>query len=137
MKVEAYLNFDGRCEEAIEFYRHALGAEVEMLMRYKDSPESCSPGRVPPGSENKVMHSSFRIGNTRVMASDCHCQGQSNFQGIALALTVPDEAKAERLFTALGDGGKVLQPLTKTFFSPRFGVIADRFGVCWMIHVAP
>ncbi|MGH7170695.1 MAG: VOC family protein [Gemmataceae bacterium] len=137
MQVQAYLNFDGRCEEAVEFYRRALGAEVTFLMRYKDSPEPCAPGMIPSGAENKVMHSSFRIGDTTVMASDCHCQGKSSFQGISLSLTVLDEAKAERLFTALGDGGNVLQPFTKTFFSPRFGVVADRFGVCWMIYVAP
>jgi PhnB protein len=137
MQVQAYLNFDGRCEEAIEFYRKVLGAEVMMLMRFKDSPEPCAPGAVPPGTENKVMHSSFRIGDAVVMASDCHAQGQPKFQGFSLSLTVKNEAAAERLFKALADGGQVQMPLTKTFFSPSFGVVADRFGVSWMIHVAP
>lgn len=137
MQVQSYLNFDGRCEEAVEFYRRALGAEVMMLMRYKDSPEPSAPGMIPPGAENKVMHTSFRIGATTVMASDCHCQGRPNFQGISLALTSASEAEAERLFAALSDGGKAAMPLTKTFFSPRFGVVADRFGVTWMIYVAP
>jgi PhnB protein len=131
------LNFDGRCEEAVEFYRKALGAEVEMLMRYKDSPEPHQPGMIPPGAENKVMHVSFRIGTTTVLASDCHCQGRPNFQGFSLALTPPNEGAAERMFAALSDGGQVQMPLMKTFFSPSFGVVADRFGVSWMIYVAP
>jgi PhnB protein len=136
MQFQTYLNFDGRCEEALEFYRRALGAEVTMLLRYKDSPEPCSPDMVPPGTENKVMHSSFRIGDTTAMASDCHSQGKPSFQGFSLSLTVPNEATAERLFAALSDGGQVQMPLTKTFFSPGFGIVADRFGVSWMICVA-
>lgn len=136
MQVQSYLNFDGRCEEAIEFYRKALGAEVTALMRYKDSPEPCAPGMVPPGSENKVMHASFRIGDTTLMASDCHCAGKPNFQGISLAISPSDETKAKRIFTALSDGGEVKMPLGKTFFSPAFGVVNDRFGVTWMVHVS-
>jgi PhnB protein len=137
MKVQSYLNFDGRCEEAIEFYRKTLGAEVTMLMRFKDSPEPCAPGMVPPGAESKIMHSSFRIGDTEVMASDAGCGGKANFQGISLALTVADDAEAKRRFAALTDGGQVQMPLTKTFFSSSFGVVADRFGVSWMIVVGP
>jgi PhnB protein len=136
MQVQSYLNFDGRCEEAIEFYRRTLGAEVAMLMRFKDSPEPCDPNMVSPGSGDKVMHASFRIGETTVLASDCECGGQPSFKGFSLSLTAPDVAKAERLFAALGDGGQVQMPLTKTFFSPSFGVVADRFGVSWMIYVA-
>ena len=137
MPVQPYLNFDGRCEEALEFYRRALGAEVTMLMRFKDSPEPSAPGMVPPGAENKVMHASFRIGQATLMASDGRCTGQASFQGFALSLTAPNEAEAERLFAALGNGGQVQMPLTKTFFASRFGVVADRFGVAWMIFVAP
>lgn len=133
MQVQPYLFFDGRCEEAVEFYRKALGAEVIALMRYKDSPEPPQPGMVPPGSENKVMHASMRIGETTVMASDGHCQGQPNFQGFSLSLDVPDDAKAEQLFAALADDGQVQMPLTKTFFASRFGMVTDRFGVSWMI----
>jgi PhnB protein len=136
MLVQPYLFFDGRCEEAIEFYRKALGAEVEMLMRFKDSPEPPQPGMVPRGSENKVMHSCLRIGDSRVMASDGHCQGKPSFQGFSLSLTVPNAAEADRLFAALANGGQVQLALTKTFFSPRFGMVADRFGVNWMILVA-
>lgn len=135
MQIQPYLFFDGRCEEAVEFYRKALGAEVTALMRYKDSPEPPQPGMVPPGSENKVMHASMRIGDTTVMASDGHCQGQPNFQGFSLSLDAPDEAKAEQLFAALADGGQVQMPLTQTFFASRFGMVADRFGVSWMIIV--
>jgi PhnB protein len=137
MQVQPYLNFDGRCEEALEFYKSALGAEVTMLMRFKDSPEPCEEGMVPPGAENKVMHSSFRIGEATVMASDARCQGRPSFQGISLALTVKDDAEAKRRFAALSDGGQVQVPLTKTFFSSSFGVVADRFGVPWMIVVGP
>ncbi|MBI4573201.1 MAG: VOC family protein [candidate division NC10 bacterium] len=137
MQVQPYLFFDGRCEEAVGFYRSKLGAEVTMLMRFKDSPEPPQPGMVPPGSEDKVMHTSFRIGDTAVMASDGRCLGQPSFQGFSLSLTVPDDAEAERVFAALGDGGQVQMPLTETFFSSRFGMVADRFGVSWMIVVAP
>jgi PhnB protein len=137
MQVQPYLFFDGRCEEAIEFYKSALGAEVAMLMRFKESPEPPQPGMCPPGSDDKVMHASFRIGETTVMASDGRCQGKPSFQGISLSLTAKDEAEAERLFAALGEGGQVQMPLTKTFFSSRFGMVADRFGVSWMIVVAP
>jgi len=137
MQVQPYLFFDGRCEEAVEFYRRALGAEVTMLMRFRDSPEPPAPGMVPPGAESKVMHTSFRIGDTTVLASDGRCLGQPSFQGFSLSLTVPNEAEAERLFAALADRGQVQMPLAKTFFSPRFGMVADRFGVPWMIYVAP
>jgi len=137
MQVQPYLFFDGRCEEAVEFYRRALGAEVTMVMRFKDSPEPPAPGMVPPGAGDKVMHMSFRIGDTTVLASDGRCLGQSSFQGFSLSLTVPDDAEAERRFASLADGGQVQMPLTKTFFSSRFGMVADRFGVSWMIVVAP
>ena len=134
MQVQPYLFLEGRCEEALAFYRGALGAEVTMLMRFKESPD---PGMVAPGTGDKVMHASFRIGETTVLASDGRCQGSASFQGFALSLTVPNEAEAERLFGALGDGGQVQMPMTKTFFSPRFGMVADRFGVSWMVYVAP
>ncbi|MGD0093831.1 MAG: VOC family protein [Planctomycetota bacterium] len=134
--VQAYLFFDGRCEEAIEFYRRALGAEVEMMIRFKDSPEPPKPGMHPPGSDNKVMYASLCIGKTSVMASDGRCTGKPSFQGFSLSLTVSTEAEAKPLFAALADGGKVQAPLAKTFFSPRFGMVTDRFGVLWMILVA-
>lgn len=135
MHVQAYLFFDGRCEEALEFYRTTLDAELLMLLRYKDSPEP-TQCPLPPGAEDKVMHSSFRIGATEVMASDGLCTGQPSFQGFALSLAVPNEAEAERRFQALAEGGQVQMPLAKTFFSPSFGMVTDRFGVCWMILVA-
>ncbi|HKE34672.1 MAG TPA: VOC family protein [Candidatus Acidoferrum sp.] len=136
MRVETYLFFNGRCEEAIEFYKKILGAEVTMLVRFKDSPEPPQPGMVPPGSENKIMHASFRIGDTTLMASDGHCTGQTNFQGFSESLTVANEAEADRKFAALAEGGQVQMPLTKTFWSPRFGMVTDRFGVGWMVSVA-
>jgi len=136
MLIQPYVFFDGRCEEAIEYYRKALGAEVIRLLRFKESPEPPRPGMVPPGAENKVMHASFRIGETTVLASDGRCQGNPSFQGFALSLTVANEQEAERVFNALGDGGQVQMPLGKTFFSPSFGMVADRFGVAWMVYVA-
>ena len=132
MQIEPYLFFNGRCDEAIEFYRGALGAEVAMLIRYKDGPQPVSHG-----TEDKVMHAELRIGETTVLVSDGRCTGHLDFQGFALSLTVPNEADAERLFAALADGGQVRTPLAKTFFSPRFGMLADRFGVSWMIYVVP
>jgi PhnB protein len=137
MQVQPYLFFDGRCEEALDFYRSALGAEVTMLMRFKDSPVPPEPGTVPPLAGDKVMHSSFRVGEATVMASDGRCLGQPSFQGFSLSLAAPDDAEAERLFASLADGGQVQMPLTKTFFSSRFGMVADRFGVSWMVIVAP
>jgi PhnB protein len=136
MLVQPYLFLDGRCEEALEFYKRTLRAEVTMLMRFKDSPEPHQPGMVPPGSENKVMHASFRIGDSTLMASDGRCLGKPTFQGFSLSVTVPNDAEAERLFAALGDGGQVQMPMAKTFFSSRFGMVADRFGVSWMVIVA-
>jgi PhnB protein len=132
MQIQPYLFFDGRCDEAIEFYRGALGAEVTMLMRFKEGPPPVSPG-----AEDKVMHANLRIGETTVLVSDGRCSGRPNFEGFALSLIVSSAAEAERLFTTLADGGQVQMPMTKTFFSPRFGMVADRFGVSWMIYVAP
>lgn len=134
MRLQPYLFFEGRCEEASRFYENALGAKIETLMRFSDSPE---PGLCPPEDGNKVMHMSLRIGETTVMASDGRCEGTPGFQGFALSLNVAGEAEADRVFAALSKGGQVQMPLAKTFFSPRFGMVADQFGVSWMIHVAP
>lgn len=132
--VQPYLFFDGRCEEALEFYRHALDAEVTALIRFKESPD---PSMAMPGIDpNKVMHANFRIGETQVMASDGRCTGKPSFEGFAVSLSVPSEAEAARRFAALAEGGEVQMSLAKTFFSPRFGMVADRFGVSWMIIVA-
>jgi len=133
MQIEPYLMFNGRADEAIEFYKKALDAQVQMLMRFKDSPE---PAQVPPGSENKVMHASLRVGDTRLMISDGDCTGAAKFEGINLSLSVDSEAQAEQVFKSLADGGKVTLPLTKTFFSPKFGMLHDRFGVSWMLMVS-
>jgi PhnB protein len=134
MQVQSYLFFDGRCDEAIEFYKKTLGAEVDMLMRWKDSPDK---SMCTPGNENKVMHASFKIGETRVMASDGRNTGNPEFKGFALSLNAKDESDADRLFNSLSSGGKVMMPLGKTFFSPRFGMTTDKFGVNWMVIVEP
>jgi PhnB protein len=133
--VQSYLFFGGRCEEALAFYRSALGAEVDFVMHYKDSPEPQPPGRIPPGWESKVMHATFRIGGTTLMASD-GCEEGANFSGFSLSLTTPTQAEADRAFAALAEGGQVRMPLTKTFWSPCFGMLSDRFGIGWMVSVA-
>lgn len=132
MEIQPYLFFDGRCEEAIDFYRRALGAEVTMLMRFSDSPEPAMCGTT---TGEKIMHASLRIGDTTVLMSDGRCEGRPSFQGFSLSLTVGSEAEAERLFMALSEGGQVQMPLARTFFSPRFGMVTDRFGVSWMVYV--
>ncbi len=137
MQIQPYLFFDGRCEEALEFYRKAVGAEVTMLMRYKDNPERNAGCNLPAGNDDKVMHASLRIGDATVLASDGRCQGRPSFQGFALSLTVADDAEAVRRFAALAEGGQVQMALGKTFFSSSFGMVADRFGVFWMVYVAP
>lgn len=130
--VTPYLFFEGRCEEALEFYKKTLGAEVTMTMRFKDSPDKNS-GMCAPGNENKIMHSCFRIGGTAVMASDGMAKGQPDFKGFSLSVNAKSPADAERMFKALGDGGQVRMPLTETFFAKSFGMLADKFGVGWMV----
>ncbi len=137
MKVQPYLFLDGRAEEAIGFYREVLGAEVLMLMRFSGAPEPPPPGAVPPGSEDKIMHACLRIGESEVMFSDGGCGGAPQLQGFSLSLTVPDPAEAERLFAALGEGGRVQMAMGPTFFAARFGAVADRFGVSWMVVSEP
>jgi PhnB protein len=134
MTIQPYLFFDGRCDEALAFYRNALGAEVTMLMRHRDNPER-DPAMEPPNAADKVMHARVQIGDAVFFASDGRCQGHPEFKGFALSLTTATVAEADRMFAALADGGQVLMPLAKTFFSPRFGMMADRFGVMWMIYV--
>ena len=132
MTVQPYVFFDGRCEEALGFHRETIGAEVSMMMRFGESPE---PPQKPGVLPDKIMHAAFTVGGTMVMASDGHCAGQPRFEGFALALSVKDEAEAGRVFAALGEGGTVAQPLIRTFFSPAFGMLKDRFGVMWMVMV--
>ena len=134
-QVQPYLFFDGRCEEAIEFYKSALGAKVDMMMRFKDSPEPVPAGMCAPGSDDKVMHAALRIGDTVVMASDGMAGGKPEFKGFSLSVNAANEAEANKMFGALGKGGKVVMPLGKTFYSPRFGMVTDKFGVGWMVIV--
>ncbi|MBW8845132.1 MAG: VOC family protein [Burkholderiales bacterium] len=136
MKIDPYLFFNGRCEEAIGFYQQALGAEVQMMMRNSDSPEPPPPGMLPPGSEAKIMHASLLIGGALVMMSDGMCDGNTAFKGFSLSLDCPDEAAARKAFDALAAGGQVGMPLGKTFWAPLFGMVNDRFGVGWMVGVS-
>jgi PhnB protein len=136
MKVQPYLFFEGRAEEAIEFYRRAIDAKPGMMMRYKDSPEAPPPGMVPPGSDNKIMHAEMQVGDTLVMVSDGMVSGKPSFKGFSLAIDAPDVATLDKQFAALSEGGKVEMPLGKTFWSPRFGMLTDKFGVGWMLGVA-
>ena len=133
MNLQPYLFFDGKCDEALDFYKKAVGAEPKMLMRFSQAPDQ---SMVSPGSENKVMHAQVQIGDTTVLMSDGRCTGNSNFQGFALTLTAKSENEADKTFNALADGGKVTMPMAKTFFSPRFGMLTDKFGVGWMVLVA-
>ncbi len=135
MNVQPYLFFEGRCEEALSFYTKALGTKVEMLMRNREAPEPPPPGMLPPGSENKVMHAQFPVGDTTVMASDGRCSGTPKFDGFSLSVACADEADARRKFDAMAEGGQVVMPLGKTFWSPCFGMLKDKFGVNWMITV--
>jgi PhnB protein len=132
--IAPYLMFGGRCEEALDFYRTALGAEVEMLMRFDESPEPAPPGMLQAGFEKKVMHASFRVRGVPLMASD-GCNDQTKFGGFRLAMSVPTEADARHAFDALADGGSVQMPIAKTFWSPCYGMVTDRFGVGWMVMV--
>ena len=134
MNVEPYLFFEGRTEEALEFYQQKLGAKVEAVMRYKDNPE---PQYNPPNSANKVMHALFRIGDTKVMASDGNCAGKASFQGFALTINAASPAEAKQRFDALAEGGQVQMPLNETFFAKSFGMVADRFGMSWMVIAGP
>jgi PhnB protein len=134
--VQPYIFFNGSCEQAVDFYRKALGAEVVMMLRFKESPEAPPPGRVPPGYENKIMHCSFRVGSTLLMASDGCDTEKPNFDGFSLSLSLPSEKEVDKAFAALAEGGKVDMPLAKTFWSPRFGMVTDRFGIGWMVTVA-
>jgi PhnB protein len=134
MNVEPYLFFEGRTEEALDFYKQKLGAKVEAMMRYKDNPD---PQYNPPNSANKVMHALFRIGDTKVMASDGNCAGKPSFQGFALTINAANPAEAKQRFDALADGGQVQMPLNETFFAKSFGMVADRFGMSWMVIAGP
>ena len=136
MVIQPYLFFDGSCEAALQFYQQAIGAEVQLLMRYKDAPDPPPPGMVAPGAGSKVMHVTFRVGDSLVMASDGHCGGKADFRGFALSLALPGPADVDRAYAALVEGGKVDMPLGKTFWSPRFGMLTDRLGVRWMLTVA-
>jgi PhnB protein len=135
MNTYPYLNFEGKCEEAITFYKKAIGAEVVMLMRHGESPEAAPPGMLPPGSENKVMHAEIQIGQSKMMMTDGTCKGTASFNGITINITVDAESEADPLFNSLADGGKITMPLCKTFFAKRFGMLIDRFGLPWMVYV--
>ena len=135
MRIEPYLFFNGRAEEAIEFYKKALGAELQMLMRFKDAPEQPPPDKVAPGSENKVMHASLTIGGSVLMLSDGMASGKTDFKGFSLSISVNKEADADRIFAALAAGGKIEMPLGKTFWAPKFGMLTDKFGVGWMVNL--
>jgi PhnB protein len=137
MLVQPYLNFEGRAEEAIEFYKQALGAKVTMLMRFGEAADKPPPGTMPAGTDQKVMHSAMTIGDSVVMATDGYCSGQSKFEGVSLSLSAGSDSEAKRMFDALAAGGEVSMPLSRTFFASSFGMVKDRFGVSWMVVAAP
>ena len=133
MKVESLITFGGRCEEALEFYKKSVGAEVTALMRWKESPDAAMKG--PPGYGEKIMHANFRIGETQLMAEDGLGDKAAEFKGMTLAIEAADDAEAKRVFTALGEGGKVTMALMKTFWTSSFGMLTDKFGVPWVVNV--
>lgn len=133
MQVQAYLSFGGRCEEALAFYKQAIGAEVTMMMRWKESPEPAM--KAPPGREEKIMHAAFKVGETTLMADDGMGPEKAEFKGFTLSINVPDDAEAKRVFAALGEGGSVQMPLMKTFWTSSWGMLTDKFGVPWMVNV--
>ena len=135
MRVEPYLMFSGRCEEALAFYNQAIGAKTTMLMRFDESPDKNHPMPLPPNWDKKILHSSMQVGDTVVMASDGMSTEPVSFAGVTLSITADDEAQAKRLFDALAKDGKVFMPLGKTFWSPCFGMASDKFGVSWMVGV--
>ena len=135
MNVQPYLSFEGRCQEALDFYKSAIGATIEVVMQFKDAPPDAQM-QISPESKNLVMHSAFKVGDTQIMATDGQCSGKSQFSGITLTLNAKDIAEAEKLFAALGKGGQVMMPLGETFFAHRFGMLADKFGVPWMVLAA-
>jgi PhnB protein len=130
MQVQPYLQFDGRCEEALAFYKKAIGAKIEAMMRFKEGPDCME---MPQGNADKILHACFRVGDSSIMASDGYCKGTPSFQGFSLSIITPTVAETDRVFKALADGGEVQMPLAETFFSPSFGMVADRFGVPWMV----
>ncbi|XHS79414.1 VOC family protein [Burkholderiaceae bacterium UC74_6] len=136
MKIDPYLFFDGRCEEAIEFYKSSLGAEVQMIMRNSDSPAPPPEGMLPPGSENKIMHSSLLIKGALIMMSDGHCSGKTEFKGFSISLDCDTQDEAHKFFDGLAAGGRVNMPLSQTFWAPLFGMVEDKFGVNWMVGVS-
>jgi PhnB protein len=135
MSVQTYLQFEGHCEDAIRFYTRAIGAEVQMMMRHRESPEPAPPGMLPADSGEKIMHAAFKVGDSVLLATDGRCSGKPSFQGFSLNISAADEAEARGVFARLSDGGQVTMPLTKTFWSPAFGLLVDRFGVSWMVMV--
>ena len=135
MSVQTYLQFEGRCEEAIQFYTRAVGAEVQMLMRHQESPEPAPPGMLPADSGNKIMHAAIKIGDSVLLATDGRCSGKATFHGFSLNISAANETEARALVGRLADGGQITMPLTKTFWSPAFGMLVDRFGVSWMVMV--
>lgn len=137
MQVQPYLVFGGRCEEALVFYQKALGAEILSLMRFRDSPMPPACGARPANADDKIMNASFRLGESLLMASDGPCDGSTRFSGVSLSITVPETEQANRIFAALAEGGEVLVPMTETFFAQRFGIVADRFGLSWLVLAAP
>jgi PhnB protein len=133
MPVTPYLFLDGRAEEAIEFYKKNLGAKVEMMMRFKDAPPNAGGPAPDPKTLDKVMHACITINGTQVFVSDGDCTGKGKFEGFSLALDAKEAAEGERMFNSLSQGGQVRMPMMETFFAQRFGMLADKFGVGWMI----
>ncbi|MFI5093961.1 MAG: VOC family protein [Candidatus Acidiferrales bacterium] len=132
MQLNPYLLFNGQCEEAFKFYEKCLGGKIEMLSTFGDSPMA---KQVPPEWYGKVMHASLKLGDGMIlMGSDPPPDNYQVPQGFSVSLSVKDPAETERIFNELAQDGKVTMPIQKTFWSPRFGMLVDRFGIPWILN---
>ena len=131
MQIAAYLNFDGDCEDALRFYAHALGGEIECIIPFEGTP---GEKEVPAAYRKKVIHGRLKLNGQIIMASDCPPERYKKPQGISINLGVKNADEAERVFASLADGGNVTMPLEETFWAVRFGAVTDRFGIPWLIN---
>lgn len=138
--IDAYLNFDGNCAEAMRFYEKTLGGKLEMMMKLSESPDPamCAPADAPPEVANRILHASLLVGQHRLLASDTMPgQPYEGMKGFGLALSFPTVDEARKVFDAFATGGRVDMPLSPTFWAEAFGSVVDRFGTCWLVNGGP
>lgn len=131
MHFSPYLNFDGHCKEAIEFYAELLGGEIVFMSTFAEAPDDED---ISPGLKDKIMHAQLKIGDQVIMASDASPENYAIPQGIHITIGVDTPEEAERIYEALSEGGSVQMPLEETFWAKRFAMFSDRFGIPWMVN---